>query len=43
MKLIKLYAAKNQIGEAGMNHLNQLFRKMNSLVYVDLSENIINE
>jgi len=37
MKLQKLYAANNQIEEAGMKSLNALFREMGSIVYVDLS------
>ena len=43
MKLQKLYAAKNDIGEAGMKSLNTLFREMKSLVYIDLSDNIEEE
>lgn len=40
MKLQKLYAAKNEIEEAGMKSLNTLFKEMGSIVYVDLSENV---
>ena len=43
MRLQKLYAAKNDIGDAGMKDLNTIIREMNSLAYIDLSKNIEDE